>query len=97
MKLQLVTLFEDGSSGITEIERPAGALPDSILVIAEGLLAAEKSGIKVSKIGLAKINPFSSPQTKLVIEDNLVSRDQALKTLQQAMRPMKDRYRPLYH
>jgi hypothetical protein len=43
MKVQLTTYYADGSSGITEIEKPAGAHPDSISVLAEGLLVAEKN------------------------------------------------------
>lgn len=96
MKLQLTTYYEDGSSEITEIEKPAGAHPDSMMVIAEGLLAAEKSGKKVSRIGRSKINPFSSPNTKLVIDDNLITRDQVLEALQLAIRPMKKEYEPLF-
>ncbi|MSU55386.1 MAG: hypothetical protein EXS46_02485 [Candidatus Taylorbacteria bacterium] len=74
MKLGLTTYYEDGSSGITKIKKPAGAHPDSIMVIAEGILAAEKTGKRVSKIGRLKVNPFSNPKTGLVIDDNLVTR-----------------------
>lgn len=96
MKLQLTTYFEDGSSGMTEIEKPAGAHPDSIMVIAEGLLEAEKTGKRVSRIGRSKVNPFSSPKTGLVIDDNLVTREEALKTLRLSMSPMKKEYEPLF-
>jgi hypothetical protein len=97
MKIGLTTYYEDGTSGITEIERPAGAHPDSIMVIAEGLLAAEKQGKRVARIGRSKVNPCSRPGTRLIIDDNLVTRDEALKILRSAMDPMKKEYETLFH
>lgn len=96
MKMQLTVYYDGGSSGIIEFEKPAGAHPDSINAIAEGLLVAEKTGKRVSKIGRSKVNPFSSPKTGLVIEDNLFTRDQVLKTLQLYQRPLEDKYKPLF-
>lgn len=96
MKIQLTTHFEDGTSGITEFEKPPGTRPDSIVVIAEGLLEAEKTGKKVARIGRSKVNPFSSPGNPFVINENLVTRADALKTLEMAISPMKDKYKPLF-
>lgn len=81
---------------MTEIEKPADAHPDSIAVIAEGLLEAEKTGKRVSRIGMLKVNPFSSPKTALVIDDNLFTREDVLRILRMAMSPMKKGYESLF-
>lgn len=89
--------YADGSSGILEFEKPPGAHPDSIAAIAEGILVAEKNGKRVERIGRSFINPFSSPERgPLVIEENLITRDEALQTLQLACRPMNKRYASLF-
>lgn len=97
MKVKLTVFYEDESSGIIEIEKPAGAHPDSILVAVEGLLVAEQTGKRVTKIGRSKANPFSRPGGSLVIDDNLVTRQQVLETLRQSMIPMGDKYKSLYN
>jgi uncharacterized protein YbbC (DUF1343 family) len=96
MKLQLATYFDDDTSGITEIEKPPGAHPDSILVVAEGLLEAEKFGKRVSRIGRSTVNPFSVPGLPFVLDEQLSTREDILKTLRVAMSPMKERYKPLF-
>ena len=96
MKVQLTVYYEDGSSGIIEIEKPPGAHPDSVMVTAEGLLAAEANGKRVSRIGRSKVNPFSKPGGPLVIDDQLSTRQSVLEQLSKASIPMHDKYRPLY-
>ena len=97
MKVKLLVCFEDGSSEIVEIEKSAGAHPDSIATIVDGILEAEKFGKQVSKIGRSKINPFSSPPRKLVIDDSqIITREKALEILSVKARPIPDKYAPLY-
>ncbi len=74
MKVKLTVFYEDNSSGIIEIEKPAGAHPDSVLTAAKGISVAEQSGKRVARIGLSKVNPFSKPDGPLVIDDNLLTR-----------------------
>ena len=75
MKVRYTVYWEDGSSGIIEIEKPAGSHPDSISALAEGVRAAESCGKRVAKIGRSKINPLSKPGGPLVIDDNLLTRE----------------------
>lgn len=96
MKLKLTTYFRDGTSGITEIENPPGANPDSIVVIAVGLLEAEKTGKRVLKIGRTMIDPFSKPSNPVIIEDNLITREHALETLKMAISPMRKEFEILF-
>lgn len=96
MRLALTVYYDDGSSGIVEIEKPAGAQPDSILAIVEGLLEAEKGGKTVSRIGRSNVNPFSTPGSALVIDNSLVTRAAALETLRRSCNPMPERYQPLF-
>ncbi len=96
MKILLTVYYADGSSGITEFEKPSGHHPDSLGVMAEGILEAEKTGRTVLKIGRSKVNPFSKPGTPLVFQDNLSTRDQVLETLKKMCRPMPEKFKPLY-
>jgi hypothetical protein len=79
-----------------EIEKPAGAHPESIMVAAEGLLVAEYAGKKVARIGYSKINPFSRPGGPLVINDKLMTRQELLAMLKESSVPMEDKYKSLY-
>jgi hypothetical protein len=96
MKVSLTVYYTDGSSGITEFEKPPGHHPTSLGVMAEGLLEAEKGGKKVLKIGTSKVNPFSKPGSSLVINDNLQTREQLLELLKKMMIPLPEKYLPLY-
>lgn len=95
MKVKLTVYYEDGSSGIIEIDKPAGAHPDSIVTAAEGLLVAERSGKRVTKIGRSEINPFSKLGRPLVIDDHLVTRQQVLEALKGTTEE-NGRYKSLY-
>ena len=97
MKVNLTVYYEDNSSEIIEIEKPRGAHPDSIGTIAKGVLVAEKTGKRVSKIGRSKMNPFSIPAGKPVIDDNLLSRKEVLENLRVSVNPMPDKYTSLYN
>ena len=97
MEVQLTVFYQDGSSGIIEFEKPGGAHPESIMVAAEGLLVAEATGKRVARIGWSKVNPFSNPKNgPLVIDDNLVARQDVLEQLSKGLIPMPDRYKSLY-
>lgn len=80
MKLNLTVFYTDGTSGIIEIEKPPGAHPESNMTMQAGVQEAEKGGKVVAKIGRSKINPHSVPGKKLVIEDDLVTREQVFAT-----------------
>lgn len=96
MKVQFTTYFEDGTSGITEFEKPPGYHPSSIGVMAFGVLEAEKTGKTVARIGISKVNPYSSPGAKLVINEDLLTREEVLKVLRKSLRPMKEEFKPLF-
>ena len=44
MKVKLTVFYDDDSSGIIEIENPAGAHPDSLATLVEGVITAERCG-----------------------------------------------------
>lgn len=74
MKVKLTVYYEDGTDGVIEIEKPAGAHPDSVMTAATGLIKAEKTGKRVAKIGRSKAYDYSSPTSphNLFIDDGLV-------------------------
>lgn len=94
MKVNLTVFYEDDSSDIIEIEKPAGAHPDSVMTAAEGLLVAEQTGKRVARIGRSKVNPFSKPNGPLVIDDNLLTRQDVLRQLENDSE--RGRYKSLY-
>lgn len=96
MEVQYTTYFEDGTSGITKLEKPPGAHPDSLLALIEGLLVAEKTGKKVLRIGRSKVNALSVAPNPLVIDDDLRTREQILEDLKVAMRPISEKYEILF-
>lgn len=72
----------DGTSGTIEFEKPPGAHPDSIMALLEGLLAAERTGRIVARIGRERVNPCSKPPNPLVIDDSsVVTRDHLMDEL----------------
>jgi len=95
MKVQLTVYYTDDSSGVLEMEKRPGYHPDSVGVLAQGVLVAEKTGKKVAKIGRSKVNPFST-KDHLVVVDNLRTRQQVLDDLSSKVQPMAEEYKPLY-
>src|SRR3989344_6926040 len=47
MKIEMTVFYEDGTSGVIEFEKPAGAHPDSISALTEGVRVAEGCGKRV--------------------------------------------------
>jgi len=73
MKMEYTTYFVDGSSGMTTIEKPAGAHPDSICALQEGVRVAEMGGGKVvSRLGRSNV------VAGVILDDGLLSRSEIL-------------------
>ncbi len=51
MQIDYTVYYIDGSSSIVSIDKPAGAHPDSLLSLYDGVVQAEKTGKTVEKIG----------------------------------------------
>lgn len=55
MIVNYTTYFEDGTSDVTAIEKPAGAHPDSVAAVRAAIKEAERAGKRVARIGRSRV------------------------------------------
>ncbi len=91
MKIIYAVRYTDGTTGAVELEKPPGAHPTSIDAAVAAILAAEKTGKRVDRLGWA--NPRGSVSVGILFEDITRSRAEVLETFKKGA---PQRFRTLF-